>query len=196
MTRLHFLLAAAVAAACACAADREPGPVGRGPESNPQAIEAEPAGTLDPPFTADQIRDEWVEGFTVVLRRWAPAESRLERWTVVAADAEGADIEYAVLDPDGRVIGAPTVARSTWVELRDHASFPAATASREWIKRKTPLGTLEGWVYRVSEEGSSAVSELFFAASLPGAPVQMSTTEDGKTVFALEQIERSKPDRP
>lgn len=196
MTRLHLFLAVAVAAACGCAADREPGPAGGGPESNPNAIGPQPAGTLDPPFTAEEIRDEWVEGFTVVLRRWTPAESRSERWTVVGADAEGAEIEYALLDPDGRVIGAPTVARSTWIELRDHASFPAATATREWVERETPLGTLEGWAYRVSEEGSDATSELFFAASLPGAPVRMSTTEHGETVLALEQIERSKPDRP
>jgi hypothetical protein len=148
---------------------------------------------LERPFTAEQIRDEWTPGFRLVMRRSTPGETRLERWTVLAADAEGVEIEFAALADDGAVSGEPVVQRSTWLELRDHASFAAAGASREWTTRDTALGALEGWLYRVREEGSEAVSEFFFVPGLPGAPVQMRTVEGEQTVFELEQIERSRP---
>ena len=41
------------------------------------------AATLEPPFTAEQIRDEWVEGFSVTMRRRTPDQTRIERWVVV-----------------------------------------------------------------------------------------------------------------
>jgi hypothetical protein len=157
------------------------------------APEPAEAAILEQPFTAEQIRDEWVAGFSLVMRRSTPGEARLERWTVLAADAEGCEIEFAALADDGAVSGEPVVQRSTWSELRDHARFPAAGASREWTHRDTALGALEGWLYRVPEEGSEAVSEFFFVPGLPGAPVQMRTIEGGETVFELEQIERSRP---
>jgi NTE family protein len=55
------------------------------------------------------------------------------------------------------------------------------------------LGRLEGWLYRVAEEDPGTINELFFAASLPGAPVQMTTYESGNPVSSLEQVERSRP---
>jgi hypothetical protein len=151
---------------------------------------------LEAPFTAEQIRNEWVEGLTVTMRRSSPGETRFERWTVVAADTEGADIEFAAVGEDGAVLGEPVIARSTWGELRNHASFRAATASREWATRDTALGTLEGWVYRVADEEPDTVTELFFAASLPGAPVQMTTLEYGEVVLELEQVARFGPAGP
>lgn len=105
----------------------------------------------------------------------------------------GADIEYAAIRADGAVLGEPVIARSTWVELRGHASFPAAIATREWTVRETALGTFEGWLYRVEEDGTREVNELFFASALPGAPVHITTFDDGDEVFELEQLERSSP---
>ena len=55
------------------------------------------------PFTADEIRDEWVEGFRLLIRRTTPAAVKIERWTVISADDEGAEIEYATLDEDSNV---------------------------------------------------------------------------------------------
>lgn len=152
------------------------------------------AEVLETPFTAEQIRDEWIAGFTVTMRRSTAGETRLERWTVVAADAGGADIEFAAVDEGGAILGEPVTARSSWDELRDHASFGAATASRERATRETALGTLEGWVYRVAEEEPGTVNEFFFASSLPGAPVQMTTFEGGESVLDLEQVARFRPD--
>ena len=149
---------------------------------------------LEQPFTAEQIRDEWVPGLRLLMRRTSPEGVRIERWTVVAADDQGADIEYADIADDGSVVGEPSVARSTWVELRDHASFPAAFSTREWVARTTQLGDFEGWLYRVAEDGGATAQEYFFVPELPGAPVQMRILEGDATVFELEQTARLRPD--
>jgi len=160
-----------------------------------------PAPDLEPgdptllrrPFTADEIRDEWVEGFRLVIRRATPAAIRVERWTVVSADNEGAEIEYATLDEDNNV-SESAVRHATWVELRDHASFPAATATREWVTRSTALGIYDGWLYRVTGGDGTAIEEYFFVPSLPGAPLEMRILDGDTTVFTLEQIARMRPD--
>jgi len=109
-------------------------------------LEPDDPSLLRRPFTAEEIRDEWVEGFRLLIRRTTPAAVKIERWTVISADDDGAEIEYAILDDDSNVSDS-AVRGTTWVELRDHASFPAATATREWITRSTGLGTYDGWLY-------------------------------------------------
>jgi hypothetical protein len=202
MRASSFLVLAAVLMMTACGersvdADR-PTAVDTTVTAAAQVVEApgDAADMLETPFTAEQIRDEWTEGFTVTIVRSAGGETRRERWTVVAADGDGADIEFAAVDDDDTRLGEPVTARSTWVELRDHALFPVADATREWTTRDTALGRLEGWLYRVAEEDPGTINELFFAASLPGAPVQMTTYESGNPVSSLEQVERSRPTVP
>ncbi len=114
------------------------------PPPAPVGVELDPDDPtiLVRPFTAEQIRDEWVPGLRILMRRTFPEESKVERWTVIAADDEGADIEYATVDDDGMVVGTPTTARSIWVELREHASFPAASSTREWVSRSTQAGCI------------------------------------------------------
>jgi hypothetical protein len=150
-------------------------------------------GFLERPFTADQIRDEWVPGLRILMRRSSPENQVTERWTVVASDDQGVDIEYATLDENGHVVDDPRVQRSTWVELRDHASFPAAYSTREWVARSTQLGDFEGWLYRVEDHDTGTVTEFFFAPELPGAPLQMKTVRGDTTIFELEQVARLHP---
>jgi hypothetical protein len=146
------------------------------------------------PFTAEEIRAEWVPGLQLLIRRSFPGETRDERWTVVSADEEGAEIEYATIADDGSIVGEPSVSRSSWSELRDHAAFPAAHSSREWVSRSTALGDFEGWLYRVADPSAAAVQEFFFVPSLPGAPVQMRILEGDEVVFELAQLERRHAD--
>ena len=169
-------------------------------------LEAPPAvpvaAALDPddptllarPFTAEQIRDEWVPGLRLLMQRTTPEETRIERWTVITADEVGADIEYAIIADDGSVVGQPSLELSTWIELRDHASFPADHTTREWVARTTQLGELEGWLYRVTGDGDGTVQEFFFVPELPGAPVEMRILEGDTTVFELEQTARLRPE--
>lgn len=148
---------------------------------------------LETPFTAEEIRDEWIEGFTLEVRMSSPEGELLQRWTVVAADAEGVDIEYATLDAAGAVVGEPQVRRAAWTELRDHASFEAASATREEARRATSLGELDGWLYTVRDEAAGTVTEFFFARSLPGAPVEMAVTRDGEVLSTMSQVARRRP---
>jgi hypothetical protein len=160
-------------------------------------IELEPGdpSLVRRPFTAEEIRDEWVAGFRLLIRRTTPEGASVERWTVLSADDEGAEIEYAILDEDNNV-SESAVRGTTWAELRDHASFPAATATREWVTRSTGLGTYDGWLYRVTGGDGAAIEEYFFVPSLPGAPVQMKIVNGDHTVFELEQMARLRPDAP
>ena len=109
------------------------------------------------------------------------------------AEQEGVEIEYVTVDPEGNASGEPRTARSGWVELRDHASFPAANATRETAVRPTPLGMLDGWLYTVRDEAGGTTSEFFFADSLPGAPLQLRQTRGDELVMELEQVARSRP---
>ena len=107
--------------------------------------------------------------------------------------AEGVEIEFVNLDADGQVSGDPDVRRSTWLELRDHASFPADTSSREWVSRSTALGSFEGWLYHVPDVKTGTVTEFFFVSEYPGAPVQMRILNGETTMFELEQTARLRP---
>lgn len=157
-------------------------------------LEPEDPSILVRPFTAEEIRDEWVPGLRLLMRRSSAEATTIERWTVVAADLEGVEIEYATIGEDGSVEGEPSVNRSSWIELRDHASFPAAHSTREWVARSTGLGEFEGWLYRVADPAAATVQEFFFVPSLPGAPVQMRILEGEATIFELEQTARLRPD--
>lgn len=165
-------------------------------EPAPVAVDLDPDDPtiLQRPFTAEEIRDEWVPGFRLLMRRSFPEQTRVERWTVVAADEEGAEIEYATIAEDGSVEGEASVKRSSWIELRDHASFPAAHATREWVSRSTALGGQEGWLYRVADPEAATLQEFFFVPSLPGAPVMMRILEGEETIFELEQTARLRPE--
>jgi len=148
---------------------------------------------LERPFTAEQIRDEWVVGLEIAIRRWSPETEAFELWRVVRADAEGVDIESVAVDSDGVATGAPSVQHSGWVELRNHATFSSDTSSRELVRRPTPLGELEGWLYTVDDPSSGTRTEFFFATSLAGAPVWVHVLRDGEVVEIFEQVERRKP---
>ena len=76
----------------------------------------------------------------------------------------------------------------TWEELRLHARFPAARASRQRAERDTPLGTFAGWLYRV--QGEEGITELFFADDLPGPPVIYGRQGEGLDGFLAEQVKR------
>ncbi len=191
--RKALLIAVAVCTIAACGTDPSPVEV----NAPAPAPSAEPApAILEHPFTAEQIRDEWIPGLTLVMKTDSPEGGALERWTVVAAAAEGVEIRFQQIDAGGNPAGEPRVTRSGWAELRDHAKFPADRATREEVTRDTALGELEGWLYRVTDEAAGTVTEFFFATSLAGAPVEMRVTRDGQPVMALAQIERQRPASP
>jgi hypothetical protein len=158
-------------------------------------LDAEDPTILRRPFTAEQIRDEMVLGFEARVRMWTPGGEEVTRWRVVEADPQSVGIEYVNLDGDGQPIGEPQVQRSDWVELRNHASFPADRATRVRAARQTALGNLYGWLYTVRDEKAGTVTEYFFADSLPGAPVHMRIISGTDVVMEMAQLERDRPQR-
>jgi len=183
------LLAALCVAACGTGSEEV---VTEAREASP--VKPEPVITLlERPFSADQIRDQWVEGFRLKIRRWTPEAEAFEEWTVVSADADGVDIESFIFDGEGGVVTESSTQRSTWVQLRDHASFPADRATREAVTRDTSLGELSGWLYVVGDPSGEVVTEFFFAEALPGAPVTVHVIKRGELAEIFEQIERSRP---
>jgi len=188
---IAFLVGAGSICALGCGASPEPA-IAENVVDQPKEAGLVPA-LLDRPFTAEQIRDEWVEGFQLRVRRWTADAEIVERWTVVRTDADGVDIESVVLDQSGSVAGETNVQTSSWVQLRDHASFPADRATREAVSRETPLGELQGWLYSVTDGKSGTVTEFFFAEALPGAPVFVHVLRDGEIVEIFEQVKRHRP---
>ncbi len=148
---------------------------------------------LPRPFSADEIRKEMVPGFELTLQRVTPEGTVLERWNVVSADENGVEIEYTQLGANGEPSAPPAVRSSTWIELRDHASFPAERSSREQVALFTRLGTLEGWLYTVNDTAEETITEMFFASDFPGAPVEMRTTQDDELLMEMYQLERNRP---
>jgi hypothetical protein len=146
------------------------------------------------PFTAEQIREELVEGLSIDIRRSTPDGETVERWTVLKADEEGLEMESTALDADGNPTGESNVSRSTWIELRDHATFSADRATFEETTLETPLGMLSGWLYSIRNEADGTVTEMFFAKSLPGAPVVLRETRGDEMIMEMTQLARARPE--
>lgn len=143
------------------------------PEGPTELLEAQAnAVELAPfPFTAEQIREGCPLGRSILLKVTLAGEVRWQRMTFVEVDEEGAVIE-GVEWADGEEPGPVEAGRSSWVELRDHASFPADTT--ELVANKlveVPLGSFSTSLYKTARDGK--VDQLFFAAELPGPPVRM-----------------------
>lgn len=148
-----------------------------------------PAPTLPTPYSSEQIRDAWPEGFTVVLRTRDAQGERLERNTVVAWSAEGMTLRVQGVDASGQATGEPREASATWEQLRQHALFPQSSATRERAHRDTAIGSLDGWLYRVNG-ADGVVSEFFFADTTPGMPVQFGERHGEVWTSQSEQISR------
>jgi hypothetical protein len=196
--KLHTAIPTFLAALllCGCGPADEPSPADESPAAavpGTEQLDPDDPTILVRPFTAEQIRDEWVEGLTLTMRRTREGQEGVDRWTVTQADADGVEIEYAALDESGNVLGRPRVERSSWTELRDHAAFPADRTTREAVTLETPLGVLDGWLYTRRNPDDATVTQFFFAAALPGAPVRMEVRQGDRVVMKLEQIERKKP---
>lgn len=84
-------------------------------------------------------------------------------------------------------------ATSTWAELNEHATFPAASTVREDAVLDGPLGHLETWRYTVTStgpDGVMVVKRYEFAKTLPGPPVLFTIERQGEEIFRMAVIER------
>lgn len=143
-------------------------------------------GHLPTPFTAAEIRDASPRGLTLRLRIETPGRPPAERMIrFVQVDAEGADrVGWAIL-ADGSD-GPATRTRSTWLEFQGHASFSAATTTREAVTLDAPMGRLECLRY-VTTDGD-ATTELWFATAFPGMPIRTVETVGGQWVETMKML--------
>lgn len=89
----------------------------------------------------------------------------------IEVDADGAVQEFQAADADGGPIGEVTRRRSTWRELQEHASQPAAATVIDEVDLELPFGTEACWLYTVARADGRAC--FWFAKRLPGMPVQV-----------------------
>lgn len=162
------------------------------PQVNDRRNRQEP---LPAPFSAQQIRDAFQEGLEIVTRTWSPEGESLSRMTVEAWSEEGVTIADQPVDASGDLLDEKTVVETTWTQLRDHANFPSASATRERHAALTALGRLEGWLYLVDSDDGTRAS-FFFADRYPGPPVLYQAVKGEDVLYRAEQIERSSGQAP
>jgi hypothetical protein len=147
--------------------------------TDPRVLRPDHAPT---PFTAEEIRLGCPRGRTVTARTEAVGEpDRVDITVFVETDGNG-----ALLESNGQEH------RVTWLDLQNHASFPAeaTTITEEMIE--IPLGQMECLSYRVVRD--DVVSTFWFAKERPGMPVLFMTESDGgvlSTTFVIEDEVRS-----
>ncbi|WP_022888962.1 hypothetical protein [Agromyces italicus] len=131
-------------------------------------------GLLPTPFTAEEIRAAAGAGKTIRLLVELPGGERFERVNrFTELDDDGATLSQWRLDGDGAVDGPVTSERVTWLELQEHAAFPAEHTTRGSEALELPIGRVECLRYEV-EHGPdhSNVSRFWFALDHPGMPVR------------------------
>lgn len=143
------------------------------------------------PYTAEQIRDAWYEGFWLETEIVTAEGSSFERTVVTAHSPGQVTLRVTVFDGAHQPLGEPVDVVATWEELRLHAEFPRARADRTRHRAETPLGPVEGYLYRVDGERDGEVREYFFSRDHPGPPVQYRTIRDGEVLFAAGQVARA-----
>jgi hypothetical protein len=157
----------------------------------PDAHVLEP-GHAPTPFTADEIRAGCPAGRTIRLRVDAPGEPpflRVNRFT--ECDEAGAVFERSRQSLDGSPVGEPEAQRVTWLQLQQHASFPAEVTTIAAERIATAIGERDCLRYTVRD---GPTEELFwFAMDLPGMPVQVHTRIDDEVVATVSVVDNTMP---
>jgi hypothetical protein len=112
----------------------------------------------------------------------------------VGGDAALAALEISQLTEQGEPMGTVDRSESTWVELRDHAAFPAARTHRVRSTATVPAGRFEVWQYTVQteEDGAPVTTRFSFALDRPGPPVLLEQEIDGQVTLRMALAEDSR----
>jgi hypothetical protein len=143
---------------------------------------------LPTPFSADEIRAGCQPGRTVRSLVIEPGKDPVIGVTrFVAADPEGGEQETWRETLEGQPLSEPVRRRSTWLELQEHASFPAATTERLEGEMDIPAGRFA--CLRYSHREGDQVRTFWFARSAPGMPLRFEEREGETIVYSSTAIE-------
>lgn len=195
MHATRWIAAAALIALAGCGPKPPPdAPVTENlPEATDDGAAAQPEATPElatPPFTAEQIRDATKVGRTYrfVMHQGEQDLNVTVRFTEVTP--EGATIERSVVDAGGNTLDQGKE-QTTWAQLVDHAAFPANATEITETAVEVPAGKFDALLYTITteQEGNRVVSHMYFAKSLPGAPVKAAVTVGDQPMFSMELVE-------
>lgn len=150
-------------------------------------------GPLAPfPYTAAEIRDANPPGTVRIYRMESRDTSFLQKMSFLSLSEEGrARILTERTTEQGVPLAGAETTEADWVELRDHASFPAAQTVRSEERIQVPAGTFDCWLYTIhsTDRGVTATARFWFAHDEPGPPVCMETEQGGEIVQRMTLIE-------
>jgi hypothetical protein len=144
------------------------------------------------PFTAEQIAAAMPLGSWRRYRKEQQGDPAFEDVsTVVQCGADSVTLEYKVYELDGTPRGEPASMTFDWLELRNHATWPAEATVIQHTQLELPAGTFDCWRYtvRTEEDGVPVLSRFYFAVDRPGAPVRYDLVRDGLRVYRMTLLD-------
>jgi hypothetical protein len=175
---MHRLVLAVVLVACSH----------RGQTPAPAPAPSSSAPAIAPQlFTRDQLEAGNAAGRVLELRVEAEGKpTTIQRLEFTEVTDEGATIRAISRDEAGTVLSDDT-GQQTWDDLYKHGQFPAATTTIEDnVEVTVPAGTFKTRLYTV--KAGAATRRFWFAADLPGPPVQFTTEQGGKVVLRAQML--------
>ena len=145
---------------------------------------------LPTPFSAEEIRRGCPAGRMIKFLIETPDKPiSYQVFDFKEGTEESAHFEAYTLDENGNVIGPKNNATLKWTDLQAHASYAKknTTVNREF--KTIASGTFDCWQYTMTTEdhGKTKESRYWFAIALPGPPILVRETIDGKEIFKMTQ---------
>lgn len=190
-----WIVAAALIALAGCGPKPQPAATTPTPPAEDGSAAAEPAeapALATPPFTAEQIRDATKAGRTYRFAMRQGEQTLTVTMTFTAVSPERATIERSVVDASGNTLDQGTE-ETAWEDLVDHASYPADQTQITETTVEVPAGKFDAMLYTITadQDGKAFVSRMYFAKSLPGAPVKAEVTLGDQQMLSMELVEHT-----
>ena len=143
------------------------------------------------PFSAAEIRTGCPRNRKIVFQveTFGQAVS-FQTLTFVSVYEEKVVFESITTGMDGKRIGSKRMTTGTWQDLQAHASFPQARTTIQKESYTVPAGTFDCWRYEVTQakDGKTDIQRYWFALTLPGPPICVEETVDGKVAYKMTML--------
>ncbi len=149
-------------------------------------------GHAPTPYSAAEIREGCPVGREIVLLIEHGSEApAVQTIRFLTAGEEGAEQETQTSRANGEPHGEAQRSTSTWDQLQAHASYPESATSIEEVDLDIQAGSFRCLRYTVTD--GTTVSTFWFAKTLPGMPVKVTTVEDGDLKFRMTMLGNTQP---